>query len=118
MSFLSSIKKVLNIGQSDSKKRKCFQHIKEDIDPETIWDIIGELGDGAFGKVHKARHKEHGRLAAAKICALETEDELSDFTVEIDILHDLSHDNIIQLYDAYYFDSKLWVSCIIISFRL
>ena len=116
MSFLSSIKKVLNIGQSDSKKRKCFQHIKEDIDPETVWDIIGELGDGAFGKVHKARHKEHGRLAAAKICALETEDELSDFTVEIDILHDLSHDNIIQLYDAYYFDSKLWVSCIIISF--
>jgi len=109
MSFLSSIKKVLNIGQSDSKKRKCFQHIKEDIDPETIWDIIGELGDGAFGKVHKARHKENGRLAAAKICALETEDELSDFTVEIDILHDLSHDNIITLYDAYYHDSKLWM---------
>jgi len=109
MSFLSSIKKVLNIGQSDSKKKKCFQHIKEDVDPETVWDIIGELGDGAFGKVHKARHKEHGRLAAAKICALETEDELSDFTVEIDILHDLSHDNIIQLYDAYYYDSKLWM---------
>eukprot|EP00092_Neocalanus_flemingeri_P056366 GFUD01066806.1.p1 GENE.GFUD01066806.1~~GFUD01066806.1.p1 ORF type:complete len:1751 (+),score=481.79 GFUD01066806.1:294-5546(+) len=108
MSFLSSIKKVLNIGQSE-KKRKCFQHIKEDIDPETIWDIIGELGDGAFGKVHKARHKEHGRLAAAKICALETEDELSDFTVEIDILHDLSHDNIIGLYDAYHYDSKLWM---------
>jgi len=109
MSFLSSIKKVLNIGQSDSKKKKCFQHIKEDVDPETIWDIIGELGDGAFGKVHKARHKENGKLAAAKICALETEDELSDFTVEIDILHDLSHDNIIKLYDAYHYDSKLWM---------
>jgi len=109
MSFLSSIKKVLNIGQSDSKKKKCFQHIKEDVDPETVWDIIGELGDGAFGKVHKARHKENGKLAAAKICALETEDELSDFTVEIDILHDLSHDNIIQLYDAYHYDSKLWM---------
>jgi len=109
MSFLSSIKKVLNIGQSDSKKKKTFQHIKEDVDPETVWDIIGELGDGAFGKVHKARHKENGKLAAAKICALETEDELSDFTVEIDILHDLSHENIIQLYDAYHYDSKLWM---------
>jgi len=100
---------VLNIGQSDSKKKKIFQHIKEEIDPETIWDLIGEIGDGAFGKVHKARHKETGRLAAAKICALETEDELSDFTVEIDILHDLSHDNIITLYDAYHWDSKLWM---------
>ena len=114
MSFLSSIKKVLNIGQSDSKKKKCFQHIKDEIDPESVWEIIGELGDGAFGKVHKARHRENGKLAAAKICALETEDELSDFSVEIDILHDLCHDNIIKLYDAYHYDSKLWVKYFLI----
>ena len=29
------------------------------------------LGDGAFGKVHKARHRVTGTLAAAKICKLE-----------------------------------------------
>lgn len=28
-------------------------------------------GDGAFGKVHKARHRVTGTLAAAKICKLE-----------------------------------------------
>ena len=36
--------------------------------------------------------------------------ELSDFAVEIDILHDVSHKNVIKLYDAYHHDSKLWVS--------
>ena len=30
--------------------------------------------------------------------------------MEIDILHEFSHKNIIQLYDAFFFDSKLWVS--------
>jgi len=109
MSFLSSIKKVLNIGQTEKKKKLVLQNIKDDVDPEQFWEIIGELGDGAFGKVHKARHKETGRLAAAKICQLESDEELSDFAVEIDILHEFSHKNIIKLYDAFFHDSKLWV---------
>ena len=70
MSFLSSLKKVLNFG-SDNKKKKGFQHIKCDQDPAEIWEIIGELGDGAFGKVYKARHRANGAMAAAKICELE-----------------------------------------------
>ena len=92
MSFLSSIKKVLNIGQTEKKKKLVLQNIKvctyilhlrskyclivlfptlnfecykavktfsnlyfllgqDDVDPEQFWEIIGELGDGAFGKV-------------------------------------------------------------------
>ena len=43
MSFLSSIKKVLNIGQSDSKKRRNFPHIKDGIDPLNFWDIVGRM---------------------------------------------------------------------------
>ena len=76
MSFLSSIKKVLNIRQSDSKKRRNFPHIKEGVDPNQFWEIVGELGDGAFGKVHKARHRDDGRYAAAKICTIESDEEL------------------------------------------
>ena len=71
MSLLSSIKKALNIGQNSIKKRKGFQNIRCDQNPEDVWEIIGELGDGAFGKVHKARHRENRTLAAAKICQLE-----------------------------------------------
>merc|ERR1719431_2435514 len=109
MSFLSSIKKVLNIGQAEKKKRLVLQNIKSDVDPETLWEIIGELGDGAFGKVHKARHRESGRLAAAKICQLESDEELSDFAVEIDILHEIQHKNVIKLYDAFFHENKLWM---------
>lgn len=37
----------------DSKKNKILNNIKRNIDPNTIWDIVCELGDGAFGKVYK-----------------------------------------------------------------
>ena len=35
--------------------------------PEEVWDIVGELGDGAFGKVYKAQHKENRIFVAAKV---------------------------------------------------
>ena len=77
-----------------------------------VWEIIGDLGDGAFGKVHKVRHRQRpdGLLAAGKICVLETEDELADFMVEIDILSEVAHENVIKLYEAYFYQNKLWVS--------
>ena len=115
MPFFSNLKKVLNLGSSgfDAKKKKqsVFAHVKTDVNPEEIWEIVGDLGDGAFGKVHKARHRINRDLyAAAKICVLESEEELEDFTVEIDILTDVSHHNVIELYEAFYHQDKLWVS--------
>ena len=35
--------------------------------PEDVWDVVGELGDGAFGKVYKAQHKDKRIFAAAKV---------------------------------------------------
>ena len=114
MPFFVNLKKALNIGSAaaESKKRKAlFANIKTDINPEDEWDLIGELGDGAFGKVHKARSKENpDLLAAAKICVLENENDLEDFMVEINILSEVEDDNIIKLLEAFYYEDKLWVS--------
>ena len=113
MPFFSNLKKVLNLGSSGlekKKKQQLFANIKCDINPEDEWEIVGELGDGAFGKVHKARHRVNRDLyAAAKICVLESEEELEDFTVEIDILSFVDHTNVIKLYEAFYHQDKLWV---------
>lgn len=53
MSIFSNIKKVFHIGNNEAKKKKVFNNIKLDVDPEEYWEMIGELGDGAFGKVYK-----------------------------------------------------------------
>lgn len=36
-------------------KPKASHFIKRGHDPEEIWKAVGELGDGAFGKVYKVR---------------------------------------------------------------
>ncbi|XP_044582526.1 serine/threonine-protein kinase 10 isoform X2 [Cotesia glomerata] len=109
MSFLSNLKKAFHFGGNDAKKKKLYNNIKMDCDPSEFWDMIGELGDGAFGKVYKAQHKQTQQLAAAKMCALEGEDDLSDFMIEIDILSECKHPNVVELHEAYFIDGKLWM---------
>lgn len=58
----------------------------------------------------QAKNKHSGILAAAKVIDTKTEDELEDYMVEIDILASCNHDNIVKLLDAFYYESKLWVS--------
>lgn len=43
------------------------------------------------------------------MCALEGEDDLSDFIVEIDILSECKHPNVVGLHESYFIDGKLWV---------
>ncbi|KAJ4944933.1 hypothetical protein JOQ06_013472 [Pogonophryne albipinna] len=106
MSFFN-FRKIFKLGSE--KKKKQYEHVRRDENPEEIWDIIGELGDGAFGKVFKAQNKQTGILAAAKVIDTKTEEELEDYMVEIDILASCDHENIVQLLDAFYFESKLWM---------
>ncbi|KAK7901440.1 hypothetical protein WMY93_018209 [Mugilogobius chulae] len=76
MSFFN-FRKIFKFGPD--RKKKQYEHVHRDVNPEDIWDIIGELGDGAFGKVYKAQNKQNGTLAAAKVIDTKTEDELEDY---------------------------------------
>ncbi|KAK2909234.1 hypothetical protein Q8A67_005071 [Cirrhinus molitorella] len=106
MSFFN-FRKIFKLGAE--KKKKQYDHVHRDTNPEEIWEIVGELGDGAFGKVFKAQNKQTGICAAAKVIDTKTEDELEDYMVEIDILASCDHHNIVKLLDAFYYESKLWI---------
>lgn len=61
MSFFSGLKKAFNFGggirgndgSGQSRCRKLPTILRMEVDPAGFWDFIGELGDGAFGKVYK-----------------------------------------------------------------
>ncbi|CAH3162067.1 unnamed protein product, partial [Porites evermanni] len=91
------------------KKKKEFSYIIRGVDPNTVWNLVGELGDGSFGKVYKAERKTDGALAAAKIIDVKDESELDDFMVEIDILSECKHNHVVGMYEAYYHENKLWM---------
>ncbi|CAE1313377.1 SLK [Acanthosepion pharaonis] len=112
MSFFNNIKKIFRLSGADEdlkKKKNIHSCIKRDVDPNVSWDIIGELGDGAFGKVYKAQNKESGEYAALKQVEIKTEEDLEDFTVEIEILYDCQHKNVVGLHEAYFYGDMLWM---------
>ncbi|XP_071316635.1 serine/threonine-protein kinase 10 [Trachinotus anak] len=107
---LARFSKIFHLPSIEIKKKaKQYEHVHRDINPNDIWEIIGELGDGAFGKVYKARNKETQALAAAKVIETKCEEELEDYMVEIDILAKCDHRYIVKLLDAFYHDNKLWI---------
>lgn len=55
-SLLDRLGRIFKSGYAAEQKRKKICHrIRMNENPEDVWQIIGELGDGAFGKVYKVR---------------------------------------------------------------
>ncbi|KAH3708032.1 hypothetical protein DPMN_067471, partial [Dreissena polymorpha] len=109
MSFLTSFKKLLGLGVVAKKRGISDRNIITDKDPNHVWELVGELGDGAFGKVYKAQHRDNKTLAALKLVEIKAEDDLEDFMVEIDILTKCKHKNVVGLHETYYYGGKLWM---------
>uniref|UniRef100_A0ABI7Y9A2 non-specific serine/threonine protein kinase n=1 Tax=Felis catus TaxID=9685 RepID=A0ABI7Y9A2_FELCA len=105
----ANFRRILRLSTFEKRKSREYEHVRRDVDPNEVWEIVGELGDGAFGKVYKAKNKETGALAAAKVIETKSEEELEDYTVEIDILATCDHPYIVKLLGAYYYDRKLWI---------
>ncbi|KAM5169912.1 serine/threonine-protein kinase 10 [Mantella aurantiaca] len=104
----ANFRRILRFN-GDKRKLREYEHVRRDLDPSLVWDIVGELGDGAFGKVYKAKNRETGVFAAAKVIDTKNEEELEDYMVEIDILATCNHPNIVKLLGAFYYENKLWI---------
>lgn len=87
------------------KKKRLYKEQS----PLIEWKLVKELGDGAFGKVYQACHELNKQYAAVKVIDDCTEDELPDHTVEINILSECNHKNIIGFNGAYYFEKRLYI---------
>ncbi len=66
------------------------------------YEFVEHLGSGAFGAVYRARHPNlAGREVAVKYIRMD-DAETADLTeTEINIMSQLEHDHVVQIYDAY-----------------
>jgi len=58
----------------------------------------------------QAERKENPIFAALKHVEIKSEEDIEDFSVEIDILSECKHKNVVSLHEAFFYDTKLWVS--------
>ncbi|KAL0212818.1 hypothetical protein RCL1_006444 [Eukaryota sp. TZLM3-RCL] len=73
------------------------------------YEIIDQIGSGAYATVFRARCSNSGRIVALKRILLQSEDEGIPCTAvrEISLLKDLHHPNIIRLEDVIHKDNSL-----------
>eukprot|EP00035_Acanthoeca_spectabilis_P034487 m.29399 g.29399 ORF g.29399 m.29399 type:complete len:842 (-) comp6682_c0_seq1:165-2690(-) len=89
---------------------KLLKNINQEENPERLWKVVGDLGEGSFGMVRKVQSNANASLmAAAKVIPVQYEEELEDFVVEVDILTQIKHPGVISLHGSWLHDSKLWV---------
>eukprot|EP01104_Vermistella_antarctica_P000901 TRINITY_DN1098_c0_g2_i1.p1 TRINITY_DN1098_c0_g2~~TRINITY_DN1098_c0_g2_i1.p1 ORF type:complete len:1692 (+),score=469.52 TRINITY_DN1098_c0_g2_i1:276-5351(+) len=75
----------------------------EQEDPLKVFNILSEIASGSFGSVHRAIHLPTGKEVALKICEIDRSDEDSyqDLCLEIQILRDCSHPNVVGYFGSY-----------------
>ena len=105
-----------NLETSNEKGFKYTEGIlvkERNIDPLTLYDELNMLGEGAYGKVVKVRHKVSKVLRAMKIInkdkmALGSEEEEALIN-EINVVKSLDHPNIMKVYEFFNKDNSLYI---------
>jgi len=75
------------------------------------YDILGVVGEGAYGVVLKCRNKENGEIVAIKKFKESEEDDNVKKSIlrEVKILRSLKHDNVVHLKEAFRRKGKLYL---------
>eukprot|EP01134_Creolimax_fragrantissima_P000257 CFRG0257T1 len=85
------------------------RNIIQNVDPSSTYELIEQIGDGSFGEVFKGTLKKNNKTVAVKIVAIQDDDELLEFQVEIDILTKCNHKNVIKMEAAYLWKHTLYM---------
>lgn len=75
--------------------------------PEEVFDIICKLGEGSYGSVYKALHKESGQVVAIKQVPVES--DLHEIIKEISIMQQCDSPYVVRYYGSYFNQNDLWV---------
>ncbi|CAL1267726.1 unnamed protein product [Larinioides sclopetarius] len=75
--------------------------------PEEVFDIICKLGEGSYGSVYKALHKESGQVLAIKQVPVDT--DLQEIIKEISIMQQCDSLFVVKYYGSYFKGTDLWI---------
>lgn len=75
--------------------------------PEKVFDIICKLGEGSYGSVYKALHKESSAVVAIKLVPVES--DLHEIIKEISIMQQCDSPYVVRYYGSYFKQYDLWI---------
>ncbi|XP_021049543.1 serine/threonine-protein kinase 4 isoform X2 [Mus pahari] len=75
--------------------------------PEEVFDVLEKLGEGSYGSVYKAIHKETGQIVAIKQVPVES--DLQEIIKEISIMQQCDSPHVVKYYGSYFKNTDLWI---------
>jgi len=75
--------------------------------PEEVFDIMCKLGEGSYGSVYKALHKESQQVLAIKQVPVDT--DLQEIIKEISIMQQCDSPYVVKYYGSYFKNTDLWI---------
>eukprot|EP00993_Chasmostoma_nieuportense_P004831 NODE_547_length_2094_cov_20.133706_g507_i0.p1 GENE.NODE_547_length_2094_cov_20.133706_g507_i0~~NODE_547_length_2094_cov_20.133706_g507_i0.p1 ORF type:complete len:666 (+),score=151.92 NODE_547_length_2094_cov_20.133706_g507_i0:54-2051(+) len=92
--------------------RKWSARAEWGIDPYDLYDILKEVGSGAFGVVYQALRKDTGEQVAIKRMTVQNQDQYQLLLRETEMMRSASAGdgaNIVRFIDAHLFGNELWI---------
>ncbi|KAL7891837.1 hypothetical protein AOLI_G00013130 [Acnodon oligacanthus] len=96
--------------QLRNNPRRQLKKLSEDSltkQPEEVFDVLEKLGEGSYGSVFKAHHKETGEIVAIKQVPVES--DLQEIIKEISIMQQCNSPHVVRYYGSYFKNSDLWI---------
>merc|ERR1712141_218339 len=75
--------------------------------PEEVFDILCKLGEGSYGSVFKAIHKDSRQVLAIKQVPVDT--DLQEIIKEISIMQQCDSPYVVKYYGSYFKNTDLWI---------
>uniref|UniRef100_A0A914GRK1 non-specific serine/threonine protein kinase n=1 Tax=Globodera rostochiensis TaxID=31243 RepID=A0A914GRK1_GLORO len=75
--------------------------------PDEVFDVVSKIGEGSYGSVHRALHRESGHTLAVKMVPVDT--DLQEIIKEITIMQQCDSRHVVKYYGSYFKDSDLWI---------
>uniref|UniRef100_A0A8W7P3H1 non-specific serine/threonine protein kinase n=1 Tax=Anopheles coluzzii TaxID=1518534 RepID=A0A8W7P3H1_ANOCL len=75
--------------------------------PDEVFDILCKLGEGSYGSVYKALHKESEQVLAIKQVPVDT--DLQEIIKEISIMQQCDSPYVVKYYGSYFKNTDLWI---------
>uniref|UniRef100_A0A8C2PX59 non-specific serine/threonine protein kinase n=1 Tax=Cyprinus carpio TaxID=7962 RepID=A0A8C2PX59_CYPCA len=91
-------------------KNETLKKLSEDSltkQPEEVFDVLEKLGEGSYGSVFKAIHKESGQVVAIKQVPVES--DLQEIIKEISIMQQCDSPYVVKYYGSYFKNTDLWI---------
>ena len=121
--FIRKQKKSTTLVEKSKLSEKLFKAemsltVKQDIlvneekgNPSKKYKPKKMLGSGSFGSVYEAKNTLFGNTVAMKVIKKDKENELDEQEIrnEIDILKQLSHPNIVKIYEFYISENHYYI---------